>query len=493
MQGEVGEPPPECRDAVFVERAQAAKGARGGGESALFRRLEPGEAREVPLAPGGELQGGPGEIGAPDLGAAALLETAVLMLAPQAQAPAGGLASGAAGALLGRSPRDPGEGQTFEAGRWIRAALFHPSGVDDAGDAVDGDRGLGDIGGEHDLAPRSGPEDAILLARREIAVEVDDGDVALPGERRERLVGTPDLRHTRKEDEQVAGGRLETPANAARDEGRERHLDRRRIQILERDREEAPSAGDDRRVQVGREALAVERCRHRQELELGARFALHPADQGERQVGEQAALVKLVEENGADAVEERIALQALDEDPFGHEEDAGVAGEVALEADLPADLAPERPALFVGDPPGSGAGGDPPRLEDEDLLRPGDPGRRQRWRHAGRFSGPRRRLQHGICVRAERSEKIAQNLIDRQSRHPPMLPVRPVTITGTHKQDTQTGHTNRTHKQDTQTGHTNRTRLRDSEYGTHKRDTLSWGTWHLSARLETRTPSLPWR
>ncbi len=112
--------------------------------------------------------------------------------------------------------------------------------------------------------------------------------------------------------------------------------------------------------------------------------------------------MNLVEQDGADAVEEGIALQALNEDAFGDEEDAGVPGEVPLEADLPADLAPEGPTLLVGDPARRSPGSDPPRLEDEDLPAVGHPGRRDRRRHPRRLPGPRRRLQHGIAARPQR-------------------------------------------------------------------------------------------
>ncbi len=130
----------------------------------------------------------------------------------------GRLAAGAAGALLGRGAGDPGECQALESGRRIGARLLHPTGVDDAGDAVDGDRGLGDVGGQHDLAPRPRTQDQILLARGKIAVELDDREVALAGEGCEGLRGAPDLGRAGQEDQQVARGRLQPLANAARDE-----------------------------------------------------------------------------------------------------------------------------------------------------------------------------------------------------------------------------------------------------------------------------------
>ena len=153
--------------------------------------------------------------------------------------------------------------------------------------------------------------------------------------------------------------------------------------------------------------------------------------------------MELVEEHGADPLEKRIALQPLDEDSFGHEKDAGVAGEVALEADLPADLVPELPALLLGDPAGGGARGDAPRLENEDLAGAGNPRGGDRRRHPGRLSGPGRSLQDGIAALAERREELVENRVDRQSSHLPMLPVRPPTLLGhtfgTHVRDSRLG------------------------------------------------------
>ena len=152
----------------------------------------------------------------------------------------------------------------------------------------------------------------------------------------------------------------------------------------------------------------------------------------------------LVEQHGADALQERVALQPLNEDALGDEEDPGVTGEVPLEADLPADLAAEGPTLLVGDPASRRPGRDPPWLEDEDLPAADHPGRHDRWRHPRRLPGPGRRLQHGIAACPQRVQKVGERFVDRQrrqrARHPPMLPV---------NRDTQTGHTNRPHKQDT--------------------------------------------
>ena len=67
------------------------------------------------------------------------------------------------------------------------------------------------------------------------------------------------------------------------------------------------------------------------------------------EVGVNAALVELVEDDRAEIGEQRIGLQARGQDAFGHDQQPRVAREPALEANLPADLAAERPAALVGD------------------------------------------------------------------------------------------------------------------------------------------------
>ena len=88
--------------------------------------------------------------------------------------------------------------------------------------------------------------------------------------------------------------------------------------------------------------------------------------QRDREIGVDAALVKLVEDDGAEVGEQRIALQPRGQDAFGDDEQPRVGAEAALEADLPADLAAERPAALVGDPRGDRARGDAPRLQQDD-------------------------------------------------------------------------------------------------------------------------------
>lgn len=82
-------------------------------------------------------------------------------------------AAGAADALARVLRRDPHLLQRGHALALLIGALLDSAGVDDKLDVVDRDRGLGDVGREHDLAHagRRVPEDERLLLRGERRVQ----------------------------------------------------------------------------------------------------------------------------------------------------------------------------------------------------------------------------------------------------------------------------------------------------------------------------------
>lgn len=93
----------------------------------------------------------------------------------------------------------------------VESVLLHASAVDNVDDAVDGDRGLGNVGG-HDnlaLAGRRRAEDARLILRRQIRVERQDeqgGQGVGRDCRANRFDGLLDLEDTGRENQNVATG-----------------------------------------------------------------------------------------------------------------------------------------------------------------------------------------------------------------------------------------------------------------------------------------------
>jgi hypothetical protein len=113
------------------------------------------------------------------------------------------------------------------------------------------------------------------------------------------------------------------------------------------------------------------------------------AGQSEPDVGVNAALVELIEDDGGKLGEQWIVLQTRGEDAFGDHEQPRVAGEAALEPDLPADLTAKRPTVFVSDAARDGAGGHASRLKQDDRTVV-----EHRRRDARRLAGARRRRNH---------------------------------------------------------------------------------------------------
>lgn len=95
---------------------------------------------------------------------------------PQPKAHARRLPASAAAALLGRGARDLDGDKTARAGARIEARAAGEAAVDHYRHPFDREARLGDVGGEHDLAPsrRVRAQRAVLLGTRQIAVEGKD-------------------------------------------------------------------------------------------------------------------------------------------------------------------------------------------------------------------------------------------------------------------------------------------------------------------------------
>ena len=139
------------------------------------------------------------------------------------------------------------------------------------------------------------------------------------------------------------------------------------------------------RVEKRRHRMRIERGRHHDQPQVVTRT---PRLTRERdcQIRVNGSLVKFVEDDRPEAGEQRIALQPGRQDPFRDDEQPSVWREIAIETNLPADFAAERPAAFRRYPCRDGARRKSPRLEQDD----------------GTVDGKRRRHPSGLA-RAGRS------------------------------------------------------------------------------------------
>ena len=185
------------------------------------------------------------------------------------------------------------------------------------------------------------------------------------------------------------------------------------VEIARLDREHAARRFDHRRAaQPLRHRAGIERRRHGDHAQVLAQRRLRLAHQGEGQVGLQAALVQLVEDHAADAVERRIVLQHPQEEAVGHDLDARARAHLAVEphaiahgfADRLASVAAMRRAA---------ARAASRRGSSITILRAAEPRRvEQRQRHARRLAGARRRHQHGGVARRQRLLQARQGFVD---------------------------------------------------------------------------------
>ena len=181
-----------------------------------------------------------------------------------------------------------------------------------------------------------------------------------------------------------------------------------------------PFDPDDRAAaEERRDRLGVERGRHHDRIRSSRTDSADLAKQGEGQVGVQAPLVELVEDDGADAFEERVGEELAGEDALGRDAQPGPRADPPLEADLVADLLAQRPAVLLGDPPRRGAGRDAPGLEhDERRVRWGkfavmDQGRR----HTRRLARAGRRDQDEAAMPPGEGNDFREVRVDRQGQH----------------------------------------------------------------------------
>ena len=153
---------PSSRSSAF---ASVERGAR--------RRIEEGERRRIGDAPMREIEHEAGQIGGEDFRPVGGFERRGLRLVPQPVADARLGASGAAAPLVGGGARDAHGFEPRQAHVRLVARHAREPAIDHDAHALDGERGLGDRGREHDLAParRRRRDRAVLHLGFERAVE----------------------------------------------------------------------------------------------------------------------------------------------------------------------------------------------------------------------------------------------------------------------------------------------------------------------------------
>ncbi len=236
----------------------------------------------------------------------------------------------------------------------------------------------------------------------------------------ERLARPPDLGRPGEEDQHVAVGLLaQDPLHRRRHALLQAQVARRllRREELERHREGAALRAERRCAEEARHRLRLEGGRHHHQLEIGPLAAGEPAQQRERQVAIEVALVELVQHHRRHAGERGVGEEPPGEERLGQVADARARPRDVLEPDLPADRLSGPLAQLFRYPPRRHAGGEPPRLQHHDLARPGQARLEERAGDPRRLARAGRRLQYERRSVAQSGHHLRQEGVDGEGVH----------------------------------------------------------------------------
>ncbi len=119
-------------------------------------------------------------------------------------------------------------------------------------------------------------------------------------------------------------------------------------------------------IEIGCDRFGIKRGGHHDEFKIGSRDLLKSFGKREGNIALQVALVKLVEENCANAVQYGIVLQPAQENAFGHKCDASLFVDVIFEPDLITNFATQFRSAFTRNSGGNCPRGYSSRLQYDD-------------------------------------------------------------------------------------------------------------------------------
>ena len=240
-----------------------------------------------------------------------------------------------------------------------------------------------------------------------------------------------DLPATGQEHEHVTGSLRDGPSHDRAHVVEERRLHPHPARRRDGTRGRAPDdvdgvhrvgGGDDGSVEGERQVVGGRRGGRREQAQVRAQGGARVDAEGQREVGVEVALVALVEDDGVDPRELRVALEPGHEQPRRDDLHPRLRAGASLAADRVADAPAHRLAEQPRHPLGRGADGDAARLGDEDppADRPGQRERHQRrLARAGRGDedGGPALVQRGLELRERRAHRqVEVDLVDHTCR-----------------------------------------------------------------------------
>ncbi len=340
-------------------------------------------------------------------------------LGPESDAGAWSSAAGAAGALVGGGAADLFDEQGVESAPRIETRDAGEAAVDHRADAVDGERGFGDVGGDDDFRAVVAGDGGVLVAGLQFAVEREEQVTAGFGKVPQGFEGALDLERAGHEHQNIAGiasaGLVGESLGGLVPDGTFIG-----VAVLFRefdfDGERAAFGGDGAAgVEVGLQLFCLERGGHHHQPEIGTMPFLEFQGTGEGDVAVEMPFVEFVEDQGRDPGQQRIVEHLPEQDAFRDEFDAGGGAGDPFEADLVADLASERASHFLGDPAGEQSRGEPAWLQHDHLAVPQQAVPEQDLGDLGGFTGAGGGGQHQAVAGPETIHDGGFDVVDRES------------------------------------------------------------------------------
>jgi hypothetical protein len=319
------------------------------------------------------------------------------------------------GALIGGGAADPQGDEAGQAGGGIQPGRAAEPSIDNDPDAGDGQRGLGDGGGQHHpaVAGSGRPKHLVLNSGWQIAVQRQHLRAAL----RQRGLGSADLRHSRQKSEDVSIRLAQrAPHRIGNGIGQVARTGQVARGVADLQGKLPTGAFHHRRAEQLRQAHPVGGGRHRQQAQFRPEIALQVQAEGQRQIGVQPALMHLVQDHRRHAIQARIGLQAAHQQALGDHLDPGRLRNGGIQPCAVTNRLAGLLAQQGRHPRRGGARGQAARFQHHDppVTAPGSIQQHQ-WHQRG-LARARRRHQHRGACPGERVRKLVENRVDRKGR-----------------------------------------------------------------------------
>ena len=410
MHGQAQHLAADGREVGIEQGPEHREQALGTHNGLRIRFVQPVKRRRFPNAERVQQQHDLGEIAALNLRRVALVAILVADHGPQAMTGARSGASGAAFALIRTGAADGLQQQRADAALHIVTSHAGDATVHDMSDAVDGDAGLRDVGGDDHFAQCIRRKGTVLIPRFQFAMQRDARHALPRSQATQRVQGAVDLATPRHEDEDVAGCLF---VDDALDRLRCLRGDRalvRNGEVVDLHRIALPFGDEDRAlIQIRRHRLGIERGGHHHHRQIASLRLLQVLHQREGDIAEQVSLVELIEHHRPDLGQRAVILKPAQQDAFGDKADAGADTGVIVEADLIANLRAQFALSLRGDTVGHRSGGDAAGLQDHDHLVARNPRIEQHLRHLRRLPRASRCHQHQTIAGLQRAQDVGVN------------------------------------------------------------------------------------